>query len=82
MGKEAEALYLTVVDQIVDIVWKKFPDNNTSRLYLYDRIGESFSAMARVLRDGTPDMIGTERPDDDGRELVRRLGLDNKSAEL
>lgn len=45
-----EPFYNIVVDQIVNAVWEKYPENVEARLKTYDRIAESFAAMARVLR--------------------------------
>lgn len=68
--KTYEATYNAIVEHIVDSVWKKCPDNLEARLYLYDRIADSFAAMARVLRSSKNDKsivetIRTEEPDEE-----------------
>lgn len=51
--KEAEMFYSTVVDKIVDMVWKRFPDDEKSRMYTYDRLAESFVGLVKVFNSQT-----------------------------
>ena len=48
-NKELEAFYGTVVDRIVDMVWKKFPDDEKSRMYTYTRLSESFAGLVNAF---------------------------------
>lgn len=41
--------YSTVVDRIVDMVWKRFPDDEKSRMYTYDRLAESFAGLVKAF---------------------------------
>lgn len=47
--KEVEAFYSLVVDKIVDMTWKKFPDDEKARLAVYDRTAESFAGLVRAF---------------------------------
>jgi hypothetical protein len=47
--KELDAFYNTVVDRIVDMVWKRFPDDEKSRMHTYDRISESFAGLVKAF---------------------------------
>ena len=49
MNKEQDAFYNTVVDRIVDMVWKRFPDDDKARLAVYDRVAESFAGLVRAF---------------------------------
>ena len=46
-NKEAEMYYNTVVDRIVDMVWKRFPEDEKARMYTYDRLAESFAGLVK-----------------------------------
>lgn len=48
-NKEVDAFYNTVVDRIVDMVWKRFPEDEKSRMYTYDRLAESFAGLVRAF---------------------------------
>lgn len=47
--KEVDAFYSTVVDRIVDMVWKRFPEDEKARLATYDRLAESFAGLVKVF---------------------------------
>lgn len=55
--REYNATFATIATLIVDSAWEHFPEDEASRLYLYDRVADNFSALARVLRGSRSDKV-------------------------
>lgn len=64
-NKEVESFYNTVVDNIVDMVWQRFPEDEKSRMYTYTRISESFAGLVKAFnRPNSQFELPKEKSDD------------------